>query len=138
MDLPQENPRRFIFESQNTKLDKDAVASIVLGVELKGMLARQYCQSTMPAIVSPPQHLKNLIESLDHAVWVSFDYDLVVETVLDSCLSEDDWRYAFQGLFEPDYWKSTKDARHIIVKPPWESEFMVRDVKRHPFGCFLR
>lgn len=89
---------------------------VLLGVELKRMVALQYDQSKIQLASPLPQRLRALIESLDSALWVSFNYDLVVERVLEDCLSSKDWRYAFEGLFESDYWNK-KDARHVIVKP---------------------
>ena len=90
---------------------------VILGVELKRMLALQYDQRRIQLSNSLSVDLIKLVRETENALWVSLNYDSAVETVLDAHGSSSAWRYAFQGLFEIDHWKNTKDARHIVVKP---------------------
>jgi hypothetical protein len=92
---------------------------MILGVELKRMLALQYDWKKITLKPQLPPGLCKFIEvNKKHSVtWVSLNYEMSLETFLDGCAGSKKWRYAFQGLFEKDFWPDTANANHVVVKP---------------------
>ena len=121
------NPMRALFDYQysRTGISPDTITSIILGVELKRMLAFQYDQDRLSSKLPDAEELKNsefgtLVKDIKPATWISLNYDLVLEKVLEDLSKY--WSYAFDSLIpfcdltEKNN-ESKLKANHQIVKP---------------------
>lgn len=92
---------------------------ILLGVELKKMLAFQYAQKNIKRKHSVPSGLvKFLAETKKKRVtWISLNYDLCLETVLKEHLGDGKWRYGFENFLEGFDKVPSGVEGHVIVKP---------------------
>lgn len=88
---------------------------ILLGVELKKMLAVQYDRENMKLKDRLPCGLTKFLKKTEKTlvIWISLNYDLCLETAL----GDGKWIYAFENFLE-GFDKVRKGVQgHVIVKP---------------------
>jgi hypothetical protein len=91
----------------------------ILGVELKRMLAFQYDQTKLKLKDPPPCGLVNFLDATKTRIvtWISLNYDLALESVLQKYGGPPNWVYGFEKLFEGLSKESSNEVTHVIVKP---------------------
>jgi len=92
---------------------------ILLGVELKKMLALQYDRTNIKLKVPIPCGLKTFLAEIESksVTWISLNYDLCLETILRDQFGDGKWSYAFEDFFK-GFDKGRRDVEgHVIVKP---------------------
>jgi len=103
---------------QRNRNSYPGLLSLILGVELKRMLAFQYDQAELCLTTAFPGDLKDFLSaSKKHICWVSLNYDMCLEKALDTFVGKFEWRYGFQELFSGDDEKSSSNICHVVVKP---------------------
>lgn len=96
---------------------------IILGVELKKMLAFQYDKRKLKLKEKNqlPHGLKEFLGATKTkaVTWISLNYDLALEKVLEECkcVGPKNWRYGFENLLVGQNNLSLGEGRHLIVKP---------------------
>ena len=91
----------------------------ILGVELKRMLALQYNQKRLKLKDRLPCGLVNFLDATRTKIvtWISLNYELSLESVLESPACPKKWRYGFDDLFEGLTKEFSAEIGHVIVKP---------------------
>lgn len=92
---------------------------LILGVELKKMLAFQYEQTKLTLKDPLPDGLVKFLAATEKRTftWVSLNYELSLERVLEKCVDANNWRYGFKDLLDGRTKGMPGDVRHVIVKP---------------------
>lgn len=85
----------------------------LLGIELKRMITMQY---------STPRNLRRDLDELWHFVretrnvtWISLNYDLVLENLLEECRGSEGWVYGFSSVLGDQV--CPREGCHIVSKP---------------------
>lgn len=88
---------------------------VLLGVELKKMLAFQYEQTKLKLKDPLPCGLVNFLDVTKtlRVSWISLNYELSLE----KCVESKSWRYGFEDLLEGQNKTLQSEGGHLIVKP---------------------
>lgn len=100
---------------------------VLLGLELKKAISLNYGFKTIGNCgnwnTSALQNIKHLLGKTTPYVWISLNYDLILENLLiEHCeiakfnMDSDDVAYSFAGLIEKPFLK-IPSCKHLIVKP---------------------